>query len=235
MVAGILYLVTFAASIPALWLYDDVLNDPAFVLGAGSSGGVAWGVLLEVITGLAGIGTAVALYPVVRRWSETAALGFVTTRVLEASMIFAGAIALLAAVTLRQDVAGTAGADPGSLVVAGHSLVSVHDWTFLLGPGLMPAANALLLGSIMYRSRLVPRIIPTIGLVGAPILVASSTATLFGLYDQVSSWGAIAALPIAAWEFSLGVWMVVKGFRADGVGETPALPRGTGALQGATA
>lgn len=234
-VAGILYLVTFAASIPALVLYDDVLNNPDFVLGAGSAGGVAWGALLEVITGLAGIGTAVALYPVVRRQSETAALGFVAARVLEASMILVGAIALLAALTLRQDVAGTAGADAGSLVTTGHSLVAVHDWTFLFGPGVIPVANALLLGSIMYRSRLVPRIIPTIGLIGAPILLASSTATLFGVYDQVSAWATLAALPIAGWEFSLGVWMVVKGFKPSRITQGSTVPDQTPAFQGAAA
>jgi hypothetical protein len=211
--AGVLYLVTFATSIPALGLYDGVLNDPGFVVGAGGSGGVLWGAFLEVILGLAGIGTAVALYPVAKRHSERAALGFVTARVVEAAMIFVGVVSLLAVFTLRQDVAG-AGADTASLVTTGRALVAVHDWTFLLGPGFMSAVNALCLGTVMYRSRLVPRIIPTVGLVGAPILLASSTASLFGAFDQVSAPAMVLALPIAAWELSLGIWMTAKGFRA---------------------
>jgi hypothetical protein len=121
-----------------------------------------------VITALAGIGTAVALFPVVKRQSEAAALGFVTTRLLEAATIFIGVISLLAVVTLRQDAAGTSGADATSLVTTGHALVAIRDWTFLLGPGLMAGLNALLLGSMMFRSRLVPRVIPVLGLIGAP-------------------------------------------------------------------
>lgn len=228
--AGVLYLVTFATSIPALGLYDGVLNDPGFVNGAGSGDAVAWGAVLEVILGIAGIGTAVVLYPVLRRWSRTLALGFVTARTLEAAMIFTGVVSLLSVLTLRQDGAG---ADPAALDTTAQALVAVHDWTFLLGPGLMPAMSALLFGTIMYRSGLVPRIIPAVGLVGAPILVASSVATIFGAYDQVSTQALLAAVPIAAWELSVGVWMTVKGFR-----EAPAPQAAAAAapsLQGATA
>lgn len=125
-------------------------------------------------------------------------------------MIFTGVVSLLSIVTLRQDATAT---DPASLDTTAQALVAIHDWTFLLGPGLMPVVNALCFGTVLYRSGLVPRIIPVIGLVGAPILLASGMATLFGLYDQVSTWALLAALPIATWEFSVGVWMTVKGFR----------------------
>jgi hypothetical protein len=179
-----------------------------------------WGALLEVMCGLAGIGTAVVLYPVARRQSERAALGFVSARVLEASMIFVGAVSLLAVVTLRQDASG---ADAGALSTVADALVALHDWTFLLGPGLMAVINALCLATVMYRSRLVPRIIPTIGLIGAPLLLASSTATLFGAYDQVSGPAMLGALPIATWEFSLGVWMTFKGFKGSAATEEPAV------------
>ncbi len=218
LVAGALYLITFITSIPALGLYDDVLNNPDYILGAGSEGGVLWGAFLEIILGLACIGTAVALYPVVKRQNEGVALGFVTARLLEAAMIFVGILSLLSVVTLRD--AGASGGDAASLVSTGQSLVAVHDWTFLLGPGVIPGVNALLLGYLLYRSGLVPGILPTIGLIGAPILFASATATLFGLYDQVSSWAMLAALPIAVWEFSLGVWLVVKGFKPSPITST---------------
>jgi hypothetical protein len=213
LVAGALYLITFITSIPALALYHSVLNDPSYIVNAGSDTGVLWGAVLEVICAVAGIGTAATLFPVVKRQSETAALGFVTARVLEAAMIFVGVLSLLSVVTLRQDLAGATGADAASLISTGRSLVALHDWTFLLGPGLMPAVNALCLGYVMYRSRLVPRVIPTLGLIGAPLLLASGMATLFGLFDQVSAPAVLAAFPIAAWEFSLGVWLVVKGFK----------------------
>ncbi len=214
LVAGILYLITFAASIPALGLYDSILHHHGFVLGAGGSDTpVLWGALGEIITGLAGIGTAVVLYRILRRQSETLALGFVTSRVLEAAMISIGVLSLLSIVTLRQDVAGTAAAHTGSLLTTSRALVALHDWTFLLGPGLMPAINALCFATILYRSRLVPRIIPTIGLVGAPLLLAAFVGVLFGAFDQVSEASFFLTLPIAAWEFTIGVYMTVKGFR----------------------
>lgn len=210
MAAGILYLITFVASIPALLLYQPFTDHADFVLGAGSDTGVMWGAALEVITALACIGTAVVLYPVARRQSETAALGFVAARVLEASLIFVGVISVLAAVTLHHDLSA---ADSASAITTGHALIAVHKWTFLLGPGLIPAVNALCLGTVMYRSGLVPRGIPTLGLIGAPVLAAAAFGAIFGHVDQVSGVGALAALPIAAWEFSLGVWLIVKGFR----------------------
>jgi hypothetical protein len=116
-------------------------------------------------------------------------------------------------VTLRQDLAGGAGTDDGSLLAIGHSLVAMHNWASLLGPGVMSGVNALLLGSLMYRSRLVPRAIPIMGLVGAPLLLASDLGTIFGLFGQFSTPGGALALLVAAWEFSLGVWLVVKGFK----------------------
>jgi hypothetical protein len=215
--AGVLYLVTFITSIPALLLKDPVLNNPSFIVGSGSQTGVLWAGWLEVILALACIGTAVALYPVARRVSEIAALGFVAARVLEAVIIMVGVVSILSVVTLRQDLAGAAGAEAATLVTIGASLVAVHDWTFLLGPGIIPAINALFIGYVMYRSGLVPRIIPTVGLIGAPLLLASATATIFGIYDQVSLYSAIAALPIALWELSLGVWMTFKGFNTSAV------------------
>ena len=207
--AGLLYLLTFV-SIPTLFLYTSV-RGANYIVGPGPDTRVYIGVILEMIVALAGIGTAVALYPVVKRQNEGVALGFVGTRTLEAAMIFVGAFSLLAVVTLRQ-----AGAGAGSLA-AGQTLVGLHDWTFMLGQGFIPAVNALLLGSLLYQSRLVPRILPVIGFIGAPLLVASAMASLFGVTDYGSGASGLLSLPIALWEFSLGVYLVVKGFRAAGL------------------
>ena len=186
-------------------------NHRDWILGSGSHTGVLVGGFLEVIVALAGIGTAVTLYPVVRRQNEGAALGFVAARVLEAGMIFTGVVSLLSLVTLRQDLGGAAGANAAALVTTSASHVAVYKWTFLLSQSLMPAFNALLLGSVMYRSRLVPRVIPAIGLIGAPFLICTVIVTLLGSFKLGSP--QLAAVPVAAWELSLGVWLVVKGFR----------------------
>jgi hypothetical protein len=220
LVAGVLYLVTFVGSIPALPLYHDILNDPNYLLGGASDTGVLWGAIGEVICALAGIGTAVALYPVAKRHSETAALGFVTARVLEASMIFVGVLSVLSLVTLHDT--GASAAEAGSMLNTGRSLIALHDWTFLLGPGIIPAVNALCIATVMYRTDLVPRIIPSIGLIGAPILLASGTATLFGAWDQVSGPATLFALPVAAWEFSFGVYMTFKGFKSTALTDDAA-------------
>jgi hypothetical protein len=206
--AGLFYIATFVFSIPALGLYKGVLDDPNFVLGAGSDQGVLWGGLIEILTALTGIGTAVAVYPVIKRYGPGRAVGFVASRTLEAAMIFTGVIAVLAVYTLRQH-----GGDPTTLTTTADGLVAVKDWTFLLGPGLAASINALCFATILRRTGLVPRWMPTLGLIGAPLLAASSTVTLFGGWDQVSSAGLLMALPIAVWEFSVGVYMTVKGFR----------------------
>ena len=207
LVAGALYLITFATSIPARVLFGPV-KDPNYILGPGAADTqVLFAGFLDVMLALACIGTAVALYPVVKRQNEGVALGFVGSRTLEAAIIVTGVIALLSVVTLRQ--AG-AGADA---LVAGQALVAVYNWAFLFGPGFMACVNALLLGSLLYRSGLVPRIIPLVGLTGAPLLFASDLAVMFGLWEQVSLPAGIATVPIALWEVSLGVYLVVKGFK----------------------
>jgi hypothetical protein len=221
LVAGVLYLVTFVGSIPALPLYHNVLHNPLYLLGGASDTGVLWGAIGEVICALAGIGTAVALYPVAKRHSETAALGFVTSRVIEAAMILVGVLSVLSLVTLHK--AGASGADATSMVSTGRALVALHDWTFLFGPGVMPAINALCIATVMYRTGLIPRLIPAIGLIGAPMLLVSALATLFGAWPQVSSISFFATLPIAAWELSFGVWMTFKGFRPSAVAKLPAV------------
>jgi hypothetical protein len=216
LVAGVFYLITFI-SIPTLALYARVKTDRNFITSSGSSTGVLCGALLEVIVALAGIGTAVTLYPVVKRQNEGMALGFVAVRTVEATMIFTGVLSLLSLVHLRQDPGN---ADAASLVATGASLVATYNGTFLLGQTLMPCLSALLLGTVMYRSGLVPRPIPLIGLIGAPLLITSSVAVLFGIIDQISPWTAIATLPVALWELSLGLWMTFKGFRPSPITAT---------------
>ncbi|MDX6360695.1 MAG: hypothetical protein QOH37_3749 [Nocardioidaceae bacterium] len=216
--AGIFYLLTFVSSIPALILIGPVLNDAHYVTGAGHDTRVLWGCLLDAVNALTAVGSAVALYPVVKRQNGSMALGFVTSRMVEAAVVLIGVVSLLAVVTLRQDYAGTG--DAASFTPIATALVDVRNWTFLVGPGLMPAFNAVLLGTLLYRSRLVPRIIPTVGLIGAPLLFAAFIAVFFGGTEQVSTTSFFLTLPIAAWEFSVGIWMTFKGFSVT----SPVLP-----------
>ena len=214
--AGILYLFTFV-SIPTLALYRPVKR-ANYVIGSGPDTAAVFGGVLEIIVALAGIGTAVVLFRVLKKQNKEVALGLVAARVLEASTIFLGVAFLLSIVTLRK--AGV-GADA---LVTSHALVALYDRIFLLGQSFMPAVDDLLLGFLLYQSRLVPRALSRIGLVGGPVLVVGYLAVLFGLTGQHSSLAGLSAFPVAIFEFSLGVWLVVKGFNPEAVA---ALETGT--------
>jgi len=208
--AGILYLLTFV-SIPIGVLYSSVLNDPAYIVGSGPDTGVIIGGILEIIVALAGIGTAVVLYPLLKKQNEGLALGLIGSRVLEASTIFADVVCLMAIVTLRRAGVGA------EALVTGKALVVLYG-LFRLGQNLMPAVNDLLLGSLLYQSRLVPRILPVLGIIGAPLLIANTIVFLFGITSgPLFVLTAIGVLPIALFEFALGVWLTVKGFNPSAV------------------
>jgi len=207
--AGVLYLLTFV-SIPTLVLYGQV-KGANYIIGAGPDTAVIIGGVLEIIVALAGIGTAVVLFPVLKKQSEGLALGLIASRVLEASTIFLGVAFLLSVVTLRQTGAGA------DALVTSHTLVALYDRIFLLGQSFMPAINDLLLGFLLYKSRLVPRALSLIGLVGGPLLIAGYIAVLFGLIGQHAPLAGLSALPVALFEFSLGVWLVVKGFNPSAI------------------
>jgi len=209
---GLFYLITFAASIAALlYFLPPVLDDPNYIVSAGADTRVVIGSLLDTVNAIACVGTAVAFYPVGRRLSESLALGFVATRMFEAAVIMTGVVSLLAVVTLRQEIAGTPAAE--SLTTTGHALVAIRDSTFQFGPNVSAALNALMIGTILYRSRIVPRIIPAMGLLAVLPLLAASVATILGLTEQGSAWFAPGGALIFVWELTLGIYLVVKGFK----------------------
>jgi hypothetical protein len=225
-VTGVLFLITFITAIPAAFvLYPPVLDDPRYIVGAGADTRVLLGAFLELILIIANIGTAVALFPILRRVNESLALGYVTARVVECAFIAVGILSLLTVVTLRQDLAGAAGADAGSLVAVGKSLVALHDWTFVLGPGfVVGVGNGLLLGYLMYRSGLVPRRMAVLGLVGGPLIIASGAAVVLGVFEAGSVWQIIATIPEFLWELSLGIWLIVKGFNPSALASMSTNP-----------
>ena len=226
--AGIFYLLTFV-SIPTLSLYGAV-RGPRFVVGPGPDSPVILGVLLEMVVAIAGIGTAVALYPVVRRQGEARAVGFVASRTLEAATIYVGIVSLMSIVSLRRAGAGV------DALSASQGLAAQYQWTFFFAQSFIPAINGVLLGSLLFQSRLVPRWLPVLAFVGAALLSASWFAVLAGLVPALSPVAAIAALPIALWEFSLGVYLTFWGFKdapiivGQGAGSLGALNRPAAAV-----
>jgi hypothetical protein len=197
-VFGVLFLITFITSIPAYFFLVPVLDDPRYIVGAGADTRVSFGAFLELILIIANIGTAVVLYPIVRRQNEILALGYVTARIVECVFIAFGILSLLTVVTLRQEAA--AGADGGSLVAIGESLVALHEWTRQLGPGFMVGVgNGLILGYLMYTSRLVPRGMAVLGLIGGPLIIVTGVGVLLGVLEEPGVWQ-VAVIP----EFLMG-------------------------------
>ena len=208
---GLLFIVTFATSIPAVFaFYAPALTDPAFVRGGGFDTRISAGALLELLLILSNVGSALTLYPTLRKRFEILSLGYVCARLTESGFIAVGIIALMALNTLRLH-AGTA--DEAMLTVTGQALVATHDWTFRLGPGVVVGiGNGLILGYMMWKTRLVPRAMSILGLVGGPALLVAGVAVLFGAIEAGSTAQVIATIPEFFWELSLGCWLLVKGF-----------------------
>ena len=209
---GVLFLITYITSIPAFFVfYAPVLHDPGYITGAGPDTSVLVGAFLELLLIIANIGTAVALFPVLKRQNEVLALGFVTARIVESAFIAVGILSLVTVVTLRQEAAG---ADAASLTLIGQALVALHDWTFLLGPGfVVGVGNGLILGYLMYRTGLVPRPMAMLGLIAGALLCASGVAVLLGVLQQGGAVRTVASMPEFFWELALGIYLTVKGFR----------------------
>jgi len=209
---GVLYLITFATSIPALALYEPALRHPVgFVAGSGSVNRIYLGALLELLLIIANIGTAVVIVPIMRRQFEDLSIGYVTARIVECTFILVGIVCMLGIATLHQQAAGA------SEATVAYTLAALKDWTFLLGPGWVVGwGNGLILGYMMYRTQLVPRPWTWLGLIGGPLLIISGTAVLFAGNDPSSalrSFQGLATIPEAAWELFLGVYCTIWGFR----------------------
>ena len=214
---GVLYLLTFITSIPALALYEPALRHPvAFVAGSGNVNEIYWGALLELLLIIANIGTAVVIVPIMRRQLEDLSIGYVTARVVESTFILVGILAMLGIATLQQESAGAAEA------TVAFTLAAIKDWTFILGPGWVVGwGNGLILGYMMYRTQLVPRAWTWLGLVGGPLIIISGTIVMFGGGHPSGTLQGLATIPEALWELFLGVYCTIWGFRR----EAPILSR----------
>jgi hypothetical protein len=215
LVVGVLFVVTYVTSIPAKFaFYPPLLEHSDFILGRGSETQVLWGAFAEVILIAANIGTAVALYPLVKRQHAGLAMGFVTARVMESVFIAVGILSVLTVVTLRQDLAATGEADSAALTVVGDALVALQEWTFALGPNLVVGVgNGLILGYLMYRSGLIPRGLAMLGMVAGSLIVIFGTALIFGVAEQGSPWQVVLGAPEFVWELSFAIYLIVKGFK----------------------
>jgi hypothetical protein len=236
LIAGLWFAGTFVFSIPAGLLYDPVLTDFDYILGAGVDTRIELGALLEVLLAVSGIATAVVFYPVLKRQNEAVALGYVAARTVESIIILVGVVAVMSVVTLRQDIGGAGATDPATLEIAGRSLVTFHEWTRLIGPQFCAGfGNGILLGYLMYASGLVPRRMALLGLVGGPLAVAGGILVVFGVIELEPGSAPLFLFTVleALWEASLTVWLIAKGFRPSPI--AAAYDRNAGVLTAAAA
>jgi hypothetical protein len=222
---GWLFIATFVTSIGAKILFVNGVggsfNELRFIPNALSESTVYVGAILEFLLIITNIGTAVVLYPIVKRQSEGLALGYVTARIVECTFILVGLMSVISLVSVSDAFAGATGAEASALAAQGGSLAATYDWAFLFGPGLVVGfGNGLILGYLMYRSGLVPRRMAMFGLVGGPMLIISFGLILFGVYENGSGPAFLLALPEIIWEGSLGIYAAWKGFRPSPITKT---------------
>jgi hypothetical protein len=214
---GWLWIITFVTSIPARFiLYSPVLDEPNYVTGAGdlALAALATGAVFELILIISGVGTAVVPYSVHKRYSEVGAVAFVSARIIECVFIAIGILGILAIVTLRQD------APSGATPALGQGLEAIYEWSFRIGPGFfVGVGNGLILGYMMFKSGLVPRRMAMLGLIGGPLIVLMGVLVIFDVIDPGTNAGmaiqGLMTIPEALWELSLGIYLVVKGYRRD--------------------
>ena len=210
---GWLWILTFVTSIPTRFiLYAPIRDEANYVTGAGDLGLglIATGAVLELLLIISNIGTAVVPYSIHKRYSEVGAVAYVSARIMESVFIAIGIVSILAILTLRLD------APSGATAALGQGIEAIYDWTFRLGPGfIVGVGNGLILGYMMFKSELVPRWMAMFGLVGGPLLILAAILVMYDVIEMGSSIDALLTFPEAFWEISLGIYLVVKGYRRD--------------------
>ena len=217
--AAIFYFISWVGSIAGLIFYGPVLKNSNYLTGGASDNHIVIGAILELVCAFANIGTGVALYPVVKRYSESLALGYAALRTLESAVIAAGVLPILAIISLRQSTGSAAGIND-----LATSMISFHNLSFIVGPSLICGVNTTVMAYALFKSGLVARFVPTLGLIGGPLVFVSGVLQLFGVAEQASSVTALMAVPVFAWEISLASHLFFKGFRKSALAKLETTP-----------
>ena len=213
--SGILFIIATVTAIIGLILYDPILNDPYYIIKASSNETrVLWGAFFEIALAFAVIGTSITLFPVLKKYNESMAIGTVCFRLLEATLIIFGILSLLTIVTLNHSFLNENNPNMSAYLIAGKLLLAIHNWTFLYGPNLALGPSTLMTGYLLYKSKLIPRSISILGIVGGSLICVCALLVTFGAFNQLSFWGMLLAVPVFIYEMSLAVWLLVKGFNS---------------------
>lgn len=210
---GIFFIVAAVSSVTGLKLYDPILSDANFIIsGSTHYNQIISGAICELILAATATGTGIMLYPYLRQYSESLGLGYLCFRMLEVFFILLGIVSVLTTLSLSVHYSNHIIQDNAMDESVGFAFISLHNWTFILGPNFMLAINTFLYSYTFFKTGLVPKGLSLLGLTAACLIMLAAILELFGIIYQISVWGILLAFPIALYEMSLSVWLIVKGF-----------------------
>lgn len=220
-ITGVLFIIASATAIIGYFLYGPIIDGPDYLVNGAAHGvGVTLGALNELILACAAIGTGIMLYPHLRKHNESLALGYVCFRFFEAIVITIGVVGVLALLTVSQDFAGSQTPDAAAFRATGTALLAVREWAFIIGPGILLGINTSLYSYVLFRTRLVPRPIAVMGMIGAPLVTTAGLLMLFDVLQPMSSGAGLLSATVGVYEMVLAAWLIAKGFNAATI--TPA-------------
>ncbi len=210
-IVGVLFITATVTSILGGSLISSVIDSPDDFLNVSSNENqIIIGCLLVLVDALAVIFIAILVFPILKKYNEGLALGYIGLRIFEGVVFIIGVISILAILTLSQEyVAGTLEAPYSQGLVA--LLLGVYDWSWLVGPLIFFALSTLPFYYLLYQSKLIPQWLSGWGLIGGILVTLFGLLAMFG-FDTTSTISMFLFLPIAVQEMALAVWLIVKGF-----------------------
>ncbi|WP_040949029.1 DUF4386 domain-containing protein [Gorillibacterium massiliense] len=222
---GIFYILAAVTSVIAVLCYAPVLNDNWYLAVIdGKKTELLIGVLNDLLLVLTAVGTAIMLFPYLRRWNEHLALGYLIFRFMEAVFIAIGAVSILGLLQLSIHYEANGVPNQDNLIEIGYLLQGIHRWTSMLGPNFMLGVNTTLYSYLLFQTRLVPRPLALFGMVTAVLVFTAGLLEMFGAFEPYSAAKGLMALPVGIYEMSLAAWLIVKGFSTVTQGSITNLP-----------
>lgn len=212
-IVGVLFIIATVAGLLSFVFLEPILADPNYLENfSANENQVVLGALLDLTGAGAFVGLAVVIFPLLKKYHERIAIGYIVARGFEAVPFIIANISLLSLLTLSQEFVRSAGADLSNYQPLAAGLLAAYDWTQLLGPRIFASLAALPFYFLLYQSQLLPRWISIWGLVAAPLYLGSGLFAVFGLVDPFSPVLVFLFLPAALLEMVLAVWLIIKGF-----------------------
>jgi hypothetical protein len=214
-IVGVLFLTAMFTSMLGDGLIKSIIDVPNYLINVyPNKTRVITGILLQLICAVAVVGIAVLLFPILKKHNEPIALSYVGLRVIESAIIFISAISILLLITLSQEYVKAGAPDDSSFQTSGSLAVAGHYWAFQMVIIVCGIAG-LMFCYLLYQSKLIPRFISVLGIIGYPLSLVAPLLDMFDIIDTLHGAGIIMYLPGAVFEVLLfPIWLFVKGFNS---------------------